>query len=172
MTDEQKLQDEETTEKDEQIEEEGKEDEEQTSYEESDESEAEGGESEESEEESEVSDSEQEEQRAYYSEQIAKLDDIIADYGAKELADMKRNKLKQAKYSDEQADRYIKFIEGNSEKEIEQSVRHLLQDIPPVKYSYVDPSANNGTARRKSEGKGQQLANYGRKLADRFKRGR
>lgn len=112
---------------------------------------------------------EQAEQREQLQQQIGKLDDIIADYQAKKLADMKRDKLKQAKYSDEQADRYISFIDGETAKEIERSIRHLLQDIPPNKVKkYVDPSANNGRRQSAKVGKGEQLRQLGYSLADRF----
>lgn len=130
-------------------------------------------EEEESEEEEETEiEREQRQHREHYTKEIEKLDDIIADYQATKLDDMKRSKLKEAKYSDEQADRYLSFINGNTAQEIEQSIRQLSQDIPPNKSKYVDPSAQNGARQTAKTGKGEQLRQMGQALARRLKRGR
>lgn len=51
--------------------------------------------------------------------------------------------LRDAGYTAEQAERYKKFIVGESDEDLTQAVQELTEDIPPRKTQYVDPSTGN-----------------------------
>src|SRR5699024_10673572 len=74
----------------------------------------------------------------------------LADTYKAELEEMKAQAIENQKeqalikqgFSEDQVERYLKYIDGSDKEEIEQSVKELSQDIAP-KRNYVDPSAGN-----------------------------
>lgn len=52
--------------------------------------------------------------------------------------------LVKAGYSDEQVERYKKFVDGETDEAIEDAVKALVADVPPKKKEYADPSLGNG----------------------------
>lgn len=51
--------------------------------------------------------------------------------------------LTKAGYSEEQVERYAKFVEGDTDEDMAAAVEQLKADVPP-KPKYVDPNAGNG----------------------------
>ena len=83
---------------------------------------------------------------AEYATKIEQLDAKLAEHKAQHIDAMKREKMKEAHYTDEQIDRYIDFIDGTTEEEIAESVFQL--EIPPAGDNYGDPSPMNGAKQR------------------------
>lgn len=79
-----------------------------------------------------------------YKAKIEALDAKIAEYAAKKVDDLKREAMRKRYYTDEQIDRYIKFVEGETAEEIERSIAELAKDIPPAGDNFADPSPMNG----------------------------
>lgn len=54
--------------------------------------------------------------------------------------------LAKAGYSEEQVERYKKFVDGESDDEIAEAVKVLVEDVPPKgsQKSYADPALGNG----------------------------
>ena len=77
-----------------------------------------------------------------YLLKIDAIDERIDAYRTNAINAKKRQAMKDAHYSDEQIERYIRFIDGETTIEIEASVGQL--EIPPAnKPEYGDPSAFN-----------------------------
>ena len=68
----------------------------------------------------------------------AELDEMKAQV----IENQKEQALIKQGFSEDQVERYLKYIDGSDKEEIEQSVKELSQDIAP-KRNYVDPSAGN-----------------------------
>ena len=81
-----------------------------------------------------------------YQSKIEQLDAKLAAHKAQHIDAMKREQMKKAHYTDEQIDRYIDFIEGETAEEIADSVFHL--EIPPAGDNYGDPSLMNHAKQR------------------------
>lgn len=73
--------------------------------------------------------------------------------------------LSKAGYTDEQVERYRKYLEGNSDEEITEALEQLKADIPPKK-NFVDPSAGNGG---REKPKPTDLSDEGKTLYQRLK---
>lgn len=82
---------------------------------------------------------EQEEYKGLAQKYREELDAIKAEA----LTTKKDALLAKAGYTDEQAERYRKYLDGETDEELAQALDQLKSDIPPKK-SYVDPSAGNG----------------------------
>lgn len=82
------------------------------------------------------------EEQQQYKELAEKLKAEIAEKEAKALEASKRALMAQAGYTEEQINRYSKFVTGTNEDEIKASLEELKTDIPP-KPSYVDPTVTN-----------------------------
>src|SRR5690606_25042429 len=78
-----------------------------------------------------------------YQAKIAELDAKIAEYAAKKVDDLKREAMRKRLYTDEQIERYLKFVEGETREEIERSITELAKDIPPAGDNFADPSPFN-----------------------------
>lgn len=78
-----------------------------------------------------------------YQAKIAELDEKLAEYSAKKVDDDKRKLMRKYHYTDEQIDRYIGYIDGETNEEIEQSIAKLAEDIAPRGDNFVDPSPMN-----------------------------
>lgn len=93
---------------------------------------------------------------------------VLADKYREELEAIKADALKSKKdallakagYTDEQVERYRKFIDGETDEELAKSIETLKADVPP-KPTYVDPSPMNGERGKPeqvdSEEKGRSL---------------
>lgn len=99
-----------------------------------------------------------------YANKIEALDEKLAEFRSNSLLDKKREALRNKNYNDQQIERYVSFIEGNTNEEITQSVISLMNDIPPVD-NYADPSALNG---EKQKPKPTDKGEIGRKIAQRL----
>lgn len=94
----------------------------------------------------EETDDQAEEQTKEQAELQAKIDEVdakIEQYRINAVEARKVQAMKEHNYSDEQIEKYVKFIEGSTTDEIDRSVLQLSQDITPGIY-YADPSAFNG----------------------------
>src|SRR5690625_1171482 len=78
---------------------------------------------------------------ADYELKIEALDEHIEEYRTNAINAKKRQAMKDAYYSDEQIERYIRFIDGETASEIKSSVSRL--EIPPANDNTGDPSAFN-----------------------------
>jgi|SRR5690554_3569117 len=85
---------------------------------------------------------------AEYTAKIEALDAKLAEYSAKKVDDDKRKLMRKWCYTDEQIDRYIKFIDGETSEEIEKSIAKLVKDIPPKGDNFADPSPMNGAKQK------------------------
>lgn len=83
-----------------------------------------------------------------YKAKIAEIDAKIAEYAAKKVDDLKREAMRKRYYTDEQIERYLKFVEGETREEIERSIAALAQDIPPKGDNFADPSPFNGVKQK------------------------
>jgi hypothetical protein len=93
----------------------------------------------------------------------------------KDLEAEKQNALKAKKqalliaegYTKEQAERYVKFIDGETDEELATALEVLKADIPPKQATYVDPATQgNG---KKQEHKQEQPFDYGKSVFARLK---
>src|SRR5690606_31753662 len=100
-----------------------------------------------------------------YQAEIAKLDEQLAGFKAESIAESKRKAMRKLNYNDEQIERYINHIEGETDEEIKQSVFNLMLEIPPVE-NYIDPSPMSGRSYRP---KHKDLTEIGKKAFKRVK---
>lgn len=77
-----------------------------------------------------------------YQTKIEALVEQLANYRSDNIADKKREAMQEMNYSDQQIERYLKHVEGETDEEIKQSVFNLSLEIPPVN-NYADPSPMN-----------------------------
>lgn len=82
-----------------------------------------------------------------YQSKIAKIDEQLAGFKSESIAESKRKAMRELHYNDDQIERYLSHIEGESLDEIKASVLKLSMDIPPVD-PYGDPSAMNGAKQK------------------------
>lgn len=101
-----------------------------------------------------------------YKAKIEELDAKIAEYAAKKVDDLKRELMRKYHYTDEQIDRYLKFIEGGTREEIERSIAKLAEDIAPKGDSFADPSPMNGIKQKPAPA---DPAEIGKSLFERIK---
>lgn len=90
----------------------------------------------------------------------AELEKIKEDARKSEINSKRTTLLMKAGYNEEQIARYGKFVEGETDEEMEASVELLKKDVPPTP-KYVDPNAGNGSrqtpAPKDKEEKGRSL---------------
>lgn len=79
-----------------------------------------------------------------YQTKIAELDVKIAEFETKKVDDKKRALMRKWNYTDEQIERYISHIEGETSEDIQHSIIELTSHIPPRADNYADPSPLNG----------------------------
>lgn len=75
--------------------------------------------------------------------------------------------LAQAGYTQEQIERYAKYLEGETEEELQTALETLKQDVPPKGTTYVDPTIKGNGA--KQPPKQQDLYEYGKSMFDKLK---
>lgn len=100
-----------------------------------------------------------------YKAKIEALDEKLAEFRANSIADIKREKMRAMNYNDEQVERYLSHIEGETVEEIKRSVLELTLDIPPPD-NFADPSAFNGAKQRPASVDHSEI---GRKAFERVK---
>lgn len=78
-----------------------------------------------------------------YQSKIEELDAKLAEFEAKKIDEIKRKAMRKYHYTDDQIERYLKFVDGETREEIEKSVAELAKDIPPAGDNFADPSPMN-----------------------------
>lgn len=102
-----------------------------------------------------------------YRAKIEALDAKLAQFKAQKLNEVKREAMRKMNYTDEQIDRYVKYIEGETKDEIERSVLKLASDIPPRnRAKYVDPAPMNGL---RSKPRQKEPGEIGKSVFERIK---
>src|SRR5699024_6565655 len=94
----------------------------------------------------EETDDQAEQQTQEQSELQAKIDEVdakIEQYRINSVEARKVQAMKKHNYSDEQIQKYVRFVEGDTADEIDRSVLQLSKDITPSIY-YGDPNLLNG----------------------------
>lgn len=104
------------------------------------------------------------EEQQQYKELYENLKAEIAEKEKKALEASKRAFMAQAGYTEEQINRYAKFVVGNSEEEIKEALEALKADIPP-KPAYVDPSVMNPPVHPPKQESGYE---YGKSLYEKI----
>lgn len=100
-----------------------------------------------------------------YQSKIAKLDEQLAGFKAESIAESKRKAMREVHYNDDQIERYLSHIEGETVDEIKASVLKLSMDIPPVD-PYGDPFPMNGAKKKPTHADPGEL---GKSLYERIK---
>lgn len=99
---------------------------------------------------------------AKYQTLIEELDERLNQFEVDKVERDKRAALENANYSDEQVEKYVDMVEGETVDEISESINELIEDIKPLnRPSYVEPSLNNGMSGMPAKVDGRQV---GRKL--------
>lgn len=102
-----------------------------------------------------------------YRAKIEELDAKLAQFRAQKLNEVKREAMRKMNYTDEQIERYVKYVEGDTKEEIERSVLKLARDIPPLKrVKYVDPAPMNG---ERSKPRQKEPGELGKSVFERIK---
>lgn len=84
---------------------------------------------------------------AEYVSKSEALDERLAEYQSASIVDKKVEAMKRLRYNDSQIERYSSFIDGDTDEEIDESVKRLFMEIPPV-VEYGDPNPMNGAKSR------------------------
>lgn len=103
-----------------------------------------------------------------YSKKSEELDAKLAKFRANKVDEMKRDKMREWNYTDEQIDRYIRHIDGETVEEIKQSVFKLMSEIPP-KDNYSDPTLMNGAKQKPKVDTQSRLEEMGKAAFERVK---
>jgi hypothetical protein len=101
-----------------------------------------------------------------YKELAEQLQSELDEIKKAALNAKKESLLAKAGYTEEQIAKYAKYVEGETDEELEQSVEDLLKDIPPRTKTYADPHVYNG---RKNEPKKTDLKDKGKSMYQRLK---
>ena len=101
----------------------------------------------------------------FYQSKIAKLDEQLAGFKAESIAEAKRKAMREVHYNDDQIERYLEHVEGETDEEIKQSVFNLMLEIPPA-INYVDPTPMSGRSYRP---KHKDPTELGKKAFERIK---
>lgn len=107
------------------------------------------------------------EEEGKYKELYEKLQSELQEKEEQAIKASKESAIIKAGYSEEQLPKLLKFVEGETRDEIQQSIEELTELIP-VKQDkqYADPSAGNG---KKNEPKKTDLADKGREAVKRLR---
>lgn len=101
-----------------------------------------------------------------YQSKIDELDAKLNEFKSEHIEALKRKQMEERFYSEEQIERYIEHIEGETAEEIERSIFELAEKVPPANDNFVDPSPFNGRA---SKPKTVDHAEIGRQAFGRIK---
>jgi hypothetical protein len=106
---------------------------------------------------------EQEKYKELY-EQLQK--DLLAEKG-NALASKKQALLVAEGYTKEQADKYVKFIEGTTDDELATAITAFKADVPPKGATYVDPATQGNGG--KQDPKNEDPKDFGKSVFQRLK---
>jgi hypothetical protein len=101
-----------------------------------------------------------------YKELAEQLQSELDEIKKAALNAKKESLLAKAGYTEDQIAKYAKYVEGETDEELEQSVEDLLKDIPPRTKTYADPHVYNG---KKNEPKKTDLKDKGKSMYQRLK---
>ena len=79
-----------------------------------------------------------------YQSKIDELDERLNEFKSDHIEKMKRKQMEERFYTEEQIEKYIDHIEGETAEEIERSVFELAEKIHPKGDNFADPSPFNG----------------------------
>ncbi len=93
-----------------------------------------------------------------YVEKIAELDARLSAFKAQKVDATKREQMKQVGYTDDQIERYISHVKGESIDDIKASISELMNEIPAInKEDYADPNIFNGMNTQPTPTDGEEL---------------
>lgn len=101
-----------------------------------------------------------------YQTKIAELDERLNEFKNVHIEKMKRKQMKASFYSEEQIEKYIDHIEGETLEEIDRSISELAEKIHPKGDNFADPSPFNG---RSAKPKTVDFEDLGRQAFERIK---
>lgn len=101
-----------------------------------------------------------------YQTKIAELDERLNEFKNEHIEKMKRKQMEERFYTEEQIEKYIDHIEGETAEEIDRSIFELVEKVPPKGDNFVDPSPFNGRA---AKPKTVDHAEIGRQVFERIK---
>lgn len=78
----------------------------------------------------------------HYQAKIEALDEQLNEYRAESITEKKREEMRAMNYTDEQIERYIDHIEGETDADIKESVFKIALEIPP-RDNFGDPGLMN-----------------------------
>lgn len=81
-----------------------------------------------------------------YQSKIDELDAKLNEFKSDHIEAMKRKQMEASFYSDEQIEKYIDHIAGETVDEIDRSILELVEKVPPANDNFADPSPFNGRA--------------------------
>lgn len=103
-----------------------------------------------------------------YATKTAALDEKLAKFKADKVDKVKRDTMFDFHYNEDQVERYVRHIQGETAEEIKQSVMELTGEIP-AKDSYADPSPLNGASEKPVPNTRSKLEEIGRRAFERVK---
>lgn len=103
-----------------------------------------------------------------YVKKSEELDAKLAEFKAEKVGEVKRETLRNLHYTDDQIERYSRYIDGETAEEIKQSAFKLMSDVPP-KDSFGDPSPLNGTKQRPTGNSQSKFEEIGKRAYERVK---
>lgn len=103
-----------------------------------------------------------------YVKKSEELDAKLAEFKAVKVDEVKRETLRNLQYSEDQIERYSRYIDGETAEEIKQSAFKLMSDVPP-KDSFGDPSPLNGTKQRPTGNSQSKFEEIGKRAYERVK---
>lgn len=101
-----------------------------------------------------------------YQTKIAELDERLNEFKSEHIEALKRKQMEERFYSEEQIEKYIEHVEGETAEEIDRSIFELVEKVPPKGDNFVDPSPFNG---RSAKPKTVDHAEIGRQVFERIK---
>ena len=101
-----------------------------------------------------------------YQSKIDELDERLNEFKSDHIEKMKRKQMEERFYSEEQIDRYLGHVEGETVEEIDRSISLLVEKVPPKGDDFVDPSPFNG---RSAKPKTIDFEDIGRQAFERIK---
>lgn len=101
-----------------------------------------------------------------YKALFEKAQEQIESIKASAIDAKKDAMLAKAGYTDEQVERYRRYVVGETDEELANSLEQLKADIPPAATKYVDPSTANPA---KAEPKQKDLTDLGREMFEKLK---
>lgn len=101
-----------------------------------------------------------------YQSKIDELDERLNEFKNVHIEALKRKQMEERFYSEEQIERYLGLVEGETVEEIDRSISELVEKVPPKGDNFADPSPFNG---RSAKPKTVDHAEIGRQAFDRIK---